>query len=113
MAPERIANNRGVTRGEVDALGLASQQKAARAWAECRFEREVAPIEAPVLGEDGEPTKVNVNGGAIALGHPMGATGSRLITTALHELERSGQATALISMCCGGALATGTIVERI
>ena len=57
--------------------------------------------------------KVNVNGGAIALGHPVGATGSRLITTALHELERSGKATALISMCCGGALATGTIIERI
>jgi acetyl-CoA C-acetyltransferase len=57
--------------------------------------------------------KVNVNGGAIALGHPVGATGSRLITTALHELERSDQSTALISMCCGGALATGTIIERL
>ena len=57
--------------------------------------------------------KVNVNGGAIALGHPVGATGSRLITTALHELERSGKSTALITMCCGGALATGTIIERI
>jgi acetyl-CoA C-acetyltransferase len=57
--------------------------------------------------------KVNVNGGAIALGHPVGATGSRLITTVLHELERSDQTTALVSMCCGGALATGTILERI
>jgi acetyl-CoA C-acetyltransferase len=57
--------------------------------------------------------KVNVNGGAIALGHPVGATGSRLITTALHELERTDKSTALISMCCGGALATGTIIERI
>ena len=57
--------------------------------------------------------KVNVNGGAIALGHPVGATGSRLITTALHELERSDQNTALIAMCCGGALATATILERI
>ncbi len=57
--------------------------------------------------------KVNVNGGAIALGHPVGATGSRLITTALHELERSDKSTALVSMCCGGALATGTILERI
>ena len=57
--------------------------------------------------------KVNVNGGAIALGHPVGATGSRLITTALHELERSDKTTALVSMCCGGALATGTILERI
>ena len=58
-------------------------------------------------------TRVNVNGGAIALGHPVGATGSRLITTALHELERSDKQLALISMCCGGALATGTIIERI
>jgi acetyl-CoA C-acetyltransferase len=57
--------------------------------------------------------KVNVNGGAIALGHPVGATGSRLITTALHELERSDAATALIAMCCGGALATASIIERI
>jgi acetyl-CoA C-acetyltransferase len=57
--------------------------------------------------------KVNVNGGAIALGHPVGATGSRLITTALHELERRDESIALISMCCGGALATGTILERI
>ena len=51
--------------------------------------------------------KVNVNGGAIALGHPVGCTGSRLITTALHELERTDQTTALIAMCCGGALADG------
>jgi acetyl-CoA C-acetyltransferase len=57
--------------------------------------------------------RVNVNGGAIALGHPVGATGSRLITTALHELERSGRATALVSMCCGGALGTGTVLERL
>jgi acetyl-CoA C-acetyltransferase len=57
--------------------------------------------------------KVNVNGGAIALGHPVGSTGARLITTALHELERSDATFALIAMCCGGALATGTIIERI
>jgi acetyl-CoA C-acetyltransferase len=57
--------------------------------------------------------KVNVNGGAIALGHPVGSTGARLITTALHELERQDKNTALISMCCGSALGTGTIIERI
>ena len=238
-AAERIARNRGITRQDVDALGLASQQKAARAWSEGRFEREVAPVEAPILDENRNPTgdtavvttdqgvrdtnmealaalkpvieggihtagnssqisdgaaavlwmsaeraqemglkararivaqalvgsdpyylldgpieatarilkrtgmtmsdidifevneafasvvlswasvhrpdmdKLNVNGGAIALGHPVGATGSRLIITALHELERSGKGTALISMCCGGALATATILERI
>jgi acetyl-CoA C-acetyltransferase len=57
--------------------------------------------------------RVNVNGGAIALGHPVGSTGTRLITTALHELERRDQATALVSMCAGGAMATGTVIERI
>ena len=57
--------------------------------------------------------KVNVNGGALAIGHPVGSTGARLITTALHELERRDGSTALITMCAGGALSTGTIIERI
>ncbi|HSV40754.1 MAG TPA: steroid 3-ketoacyl-CoA thiolase [Nocardioidaceae bacterium] len=57
--------------------------------------------------------KLNVNGGAIALGHPVGSTGTRLITTALHELERTDGTSALISMCAGGAMATGTIIERL
>ncbi|MEU6263394.1 steroid 3-ketoacyl-CoA thiolase [Saccharopolyspora shandongensis] len=57
--------------------------------------------------------RVNVNGGAIALGHPVGSTGARLITSALHELERRDATTALITMCAGGALATGTIIERL
>ena len=59
-----------------------------------------------------DPDLVNVNGGAIALGHPVGGTGTRLVTTALHELERRDAATALIAMCAGGALSTGTIIER-
>ncbi|MEC8601236.1 MAG: steroid 3-ketoacyl-CoA thiolase, partial [Pseudomonadota bacterium] len=63
------------------------------------------------LGVDHE--KVNVNGGAIALGHPTGSTGARLITTALHELERIDGRYALIAMCCGGGLGTGTIIERL
>ena len=227
-AAERIAQRRGITRDDVDAWALASQMKAARAWEEGRFEREILPLEAggevvrrdqglrdtsieglgklnPVLADgihtagncsqisDGaaavlwmsaekakqlglrpraravaqalvgsdpyyllvgppeatarvlqkagmtmadidlfevneafasvalswmtvvEPDrdKVNVNGGAIALGHPVGATGSRLITTALHELERADKSLALVTMCCGGALATGTILERL
>ncbi len=62
---------------------------------------------------DIDMAKVNVNGGAIALGHPVGATGSRLIVTALHELERRGLGTAFITMCCGAAVGTGTIIERI
>jgi acetyl-CoA C-acetyltransferase len=236
---DRIAEDHGISRQDLDEWGVLSQQKAARAWAEERFKSQIAPIDAPVLGEDGKPTgetktvdrdqgmrettleglaalkpvrpdglhtagtssqisdgaaavmlmsrkkaealglkprarilaqalvgddvyyhlngpvaattrvldragmtiddidlfevneafasvvvnwakqhkvdvdKVNVNGGAIALGHPVGSTGSRLITTALHELERTGGSTALISMCAGGALATGTIIERI
>ncbi len=238
-AAERIARRRGITRADLDAFGLASQQKAKQAWAENRFEREISPIEAPVLDENKQPTaerhmvsrdqglrdttleglaalnpvvegglhtagtssqlsdgaaavllmdedkakalglrprarivsqalvgaepyyhldgpvqstarvleragmkigdidlveineafasvvlswarvhepdmdRVNVNGGAIALGHPVGSTGSRLITTALHELERTDKNTALITMCAGGALSTGTIIERI
>jgi acetyl-CoA C-acetyltransferase len=238
-AAERIATRRGITRLDIDEFGLQSQQRAKQAWAEGRFDREVSPIEAPVLDEQHQPTgdrqlvkrdqglrdttleslqklkpvmeggihtagtssqisdgaaavllmdeekakalglkprarivsqalvgaepyyhldgpvqstarvleragmkigdidvieineafasvvlswarvhnpdmaRVNVNGGAIALGHPVGSTGSRLITTALHELERTDQSTALITMCAGGALSTGTIIERI
>ncbi|MEU4830341.1 steroid 3-ketoacyl-CoA thiolase [Streptosporangium sp. NPDC023615] len=239
VAAERIARRRGLTRERLDRFGARSQDLAARAWAEGRFDREVVGVTAPVLGEDGEPTgetrrvdrdqglrettaeglarlrpvtedglhtagtssqisdgaaavllmseeaaarhglrprarvlaqalvgaepyyhldgpvdatakvlastgmsvadldrfevneafasvvlswssvhkpdmeRVNVNGGAIALGHPVGATGSRLITTALHELERSDSSTALVTMCAGGALATATILERL
>jgi acetyl-CoA C-acetyltransferase len=60
-----------------------------------------------------DPAKVNVNGGAIALGHPLGATGAILITKALTELERIGGKYALVAMCCGGGLGTGTIIERL
>jgi acetyl-CoA C-acetyltransferase len=238
-AAERIAARRGLTRDDLDAFGLRSQRLAAKAWADGRFDGQIAPIEAPVLDDEGRPTgaarsvtrdqglrettqeglarlkpargdglhtagtssqisdgaaavlvmseeaalarglrprarvraqaplgaepyyhldgpiqatakaleaarmtlddidlveineafasvvlswasvhrtdmdKVNVNGGAIALGHPVGATGSRLITTALHELERRDAATALITMCAGGALATATVIERV
>ena len=230
---ERIAKNRGITREDVDTFGLASQQKAAKAWADGRFDREVMTIEAPnadgqlvqvdkdqglrdttleglanlkpvieggihtagnssqisdgaaavlwmsaakakelglkprarikaqaVVGTDpyylldgpvdatrailkkagmtlkdidiieineafasvvlsfqrvheADFEKINVNGGAIAIGHPVGSTGSRLITTALHELERSDKNTALVTMCCGGAIGTATILERL
>ena len=57
--------------------------------------------------------RVNVNGGAIALGHPLGSTGARLITTLLHELERSDKELGLVTMCCGGGLGTGTLIQRI
>ncbi|HEX3238892.1 MAG TPA: thiolase family protein [Solirubrobacterales bacterium] len=57
--------------------------------------------------------RVNVNGGAMALGHPLGSTGARLITTLLHELERTDKSVGLVTMCCGGGLGTGTLIERI
>src|ERR687888_168579 len=57
--------------------------------------------------------RVNVNGGAIALGHPLGSTGARLITTLLHELERSDREVGLVTMCCGGGLGTGTLLQRV
>src|SRR5215216_3594883 len=57
--------------------------------------------------------RVNVNGGAMALGHPLGSTGARLITTLLHELERSDKEIGLVTMCCGGGLGTGTIIQRV
>jgi acetyl-CoA acyltransferase len=57
--------------------------------------------------------RVNVNGGAMALGHPLGSTGARLITTLLHELERSDKEVGLVTMCCGGGLGTGTLIERL
>jgi acetyl-CoA C-acetyltransferase len=237
---ERIAQRWGITRADTDAFGLASQQRAARAWDEGRFEREVLPIDAPDLDADGAPTgtthqvardeglrdtslealaklkpvarddgvhtagtssqitdgaaavlmatagraralglrprarvvdhclvgvdpvlmltgpidatrrilernaltiddldvieineafasvvlawerelepdmaRVNPNGGAIAIGHPVGATGARLVTTALHELERIDGRYALVTMCCGGGLGTGTLLERV
>jgi acetyl-CoA C-acetyltransferase len=66
---------------------------------------------AKTVGAD--PQRVNPNGGAIALGHPLGATGCFLITKAVHELKRTGGRYGLVSMCCGGGLGTGTLVERI
>jgi acetyl-CoA acyltransferase len=57
--------------------------------------------------------RVNVNGGAIALGHPLGSSGARLITSLLHEMERSDKEMGLVTMCCGGGLGTGTLIERI
>jgi len=57
--------------------------------------------------------RVNVNGGAIALGHPLGCSGTRLMTTLLHELERRGARYGLQTMCCGGGLGTATIIERV
>jgi acetyl-CoA C-acetyltransferase len=56
---------------------------------------------------------VNVNGGAIAMGHPLGATGAMLLGTVLDELERTGLATALITLCVGGGMGIATVIERV
>jgi acetyl-CoA acyltransferase len=67
------------------------------------WEREIHP----------DMERVNVNGGAIALGHPLGCSGTRLMTTLLYELERRGARYGLQTMCCGGGLGTATIIERL
>jgi len=237
---ERIAEKWGVTRADCDEFALASQQRAATAWAEGRFDGQVMPVDAPDVDEDGTPTgtthrvtrdeglrettleklatlkpvaredgvhtagsasqisdgaaavllmraeraaelgltprakvvdtclvgvdpvlmltgpidatrhllgrtgmsiddidlfevneafasvvlawsrevgadleRTNPNGGAIALGHPLGATGAFLVTKALDELHRADATNALITMCCGGGLGTGTILQRV
>jgi acetyl-CoA C-acetyltransferase len=60
-----------------------------------------------------DPAKVNVNGGAIALGHPLGATGAMLVGTVIDELERTGKQTALVTLCIGAGMGTATIIERV
>jgi len=73
-----------------------------------------APVVAAWQRELGpDMDRVNVNGGAMAIGHPLGSTGARLLTTLLHELERSDKNVGLVTMCCGGGLGTGTLIERI
>ena len=73
-----------------------------------------APVVAAWRREhDPDMDRVNVNGGAMALGHPLGSTGARLITTLLHELERSDKETGFVTMCCGGGLGTATLIQRV
>jgi acetyl-CoA acyltransferase len=73
-----------------------------------------APVVAAWRRElDPDMDRVNVNGGAMALGHPLGSTGARLLTTLLHEMERSDVETGLVTMCCGGGLGTGTLIQRV
>ena len=98
-ATERVLKRAGMTVGDIDIFEVNEAfASIVMSW---------ASVHEP------DPDRVNVNGGAIALGHPVGSTGSRLLTTALHELERRDASTALISMCAGGAMATATIIERI
>jgi acetyl-CoA C-acetyltransferase len=98
-ATRKVLGKAGMTLGDIDTVEINEAfASVALAWIK-------------EFGAD--PSKVNPNGGAIALGHPTGSTGARLITSALHELERTDASLALITMCCGGGLGTGTIIERL
>ncbi|MGW3965005.1 steroid 3-ketoacyl-CoA thiolase [Amycolatopsis sp. NPDC005003] len=98
-ATERVLSRAGMTVDDVDLFEVNE----AFASVALSWQQVVSP----------DPDRVNVNGGAIALGHPVGSTGARLLTTALHELERRDASTALVTMCAGGALATASIIERL
>jgi acetyl-CoA C-acetyltransferase len=98
-ATERVLGRSGMTLGDIDLFEVNEAfASVVLSW---------QSVHQP------DPEKVNVNGGAIAIGHPVGSTGARLLTTALHELERRDAATALITMCAGGAMSTATIIERL
>jgi acetyl-CoA C-acetyltransferase len=98
-ASEKALNKAGMKAGDIDL------------W-EINEAFAVVPLQtARKLGIDLD--RVNVNGGAIALGHPLGATGAILLGTALDELERTNKQTALITLCIGGGMGIATIIERV
>ena len=98
-ATEKVLARQGMRLGDVDVVEINEAfASVVLAWAQ-----QLRP----------DMAKVNPNGGAIALGHPLGGTGTILVTKALHELERSDGEVGLITMCCGGGLGTGTIIERL
>jgi acetyl-CoA acetyltransferase family protein len=98
-ATRRILARNGMAIGDIDLFEINEAfAPVVAAWS-----RELGP----------DMDRVNVNGGAMALGHPLGSTGARLLTTLLHELERADLETGLVTMCCGGGLGTGTLIQRI
>jgi acetyl-CoA acyltransferase len=98
-ATRRILERNGMKMADVDLIEINE----AFASVVAAWRRELEP----------DMDRVNVNGGAIAIGHPLGSTGARLVTTLLHELERSDKETGLVTMCCGGGLGTGTLIQRV
>ena len=98
-ATHKLLARSGISMAEIDTVEINE----AFASVVLAWQRELAP----------DPETVNPNGGAIALGHPVGCTGARLITSALHELERIDAGFGLVTMCCGGGLGTGTLLERV
>jgi acetyl-CoA acyltransferase len=98
-ATEKLMERNGMTVDDVDLFEINE----AFASVVAAWQRELNP----------DMDRVNVNGGAIAIGHPLGSTGGRLMTTLLHELERSDKEVGLLTMCCGGGLGTGTLIQRV
>jgi acetyl-CoA C-acetyltransferase len=98
-ATRRLLDRAGLSIDDIDVVEINEAfASVVLAWA-----KEIKP----------DMAHVNPNGGAIALGHPLGATGCFLITKAVHELKRSQDRYGLITMCCGGGLGTGTLIERV
>ncbi|CAN5146440.1 thiolase family protein [soil metagenome] len=98
-ATRKLLERNGMTMDDIDLVEINE----AFAPVVAAWQRELKP----------DMDHVNVNGGAMALGHPLGSTGARLLTTLLHELERSDKQVGLVTMCCGGGIGTGTLIERV
>src|SRR5438874_7519746 len=98
-ATKRLLERNGMKMDDIDLIEINE----AFASVVAAWRRELEP----------DMDRVNGDGGAIALGHPLGSTGARLITTLLHELERSDKEVGLVTMCCGGGLGTGTLLQRV
>jgi acetyl-CoA acyltransferase len=98
-ATRKILERNGIKMGDIDLVEINE----AFASVVAAWRREFEP----------DMDRVNVNGGAMALGHALGSTGARLLTTLLHELERSDKEIGLVTMCCGGGLGTGTLIQRV
>jgi acetyl-CoA acetyltransferase len=98
-ATKKVLERAGLTMDDIDLIEINE----AFASVVLAWEKELHP----------DMSKVNVNGGAIALGHPLGASGTRLMTTLLNELERTGGRYGLQTMCEGGGMANATIIERL
>ena len=98
-ATRRLLERNGLTVGDIDAFEVNE----AFASVVLAWERELAP----------DMDRVNRRGGAIALGHPLGGTGARLLTTLLHTLEDTGGELGVVTMCCGGGLGTATLIQRL
>ena len=98
-ATRKLLERTGMTMADIDLVEINE----AFAPVVLAWQRELSP----------DMDRVNVNGGAMALGHALGSTGARLLTTLLHEMERADAQTGLVTMCCGGGLGTGTVIERV